>query len=51
MGACHHNHIENVEPKTPEKQKIIVIDTVRVIGVFNQPSAYANSRKKIYTSC
>lgn len=46
MSACNNTIVEEVEPTAPQKPKTTVYDTVRVIGVFNQPSAYGRCKTK-----
>jgi len=40
MSACQRSYIQTSEPETPQTTETNIPDTVRVIGVFNQPQAY-----------
>lgn len=46
MSACNDTIVEEVKPTAPQKPKTTVYDTVRVIGVFNQPSSYGHCKTK-----
>ena len=46
MSACTNNRMETYEPEAPQTTEVNRPDTVRVVGVWNQPRGYLTSPRK-----